>query len=307
MTLIYIASAAVFVTLGICAVCYFMAFYSPARKDNDISWVPKGKIYEPYRETFERWGREVAATPCRECEIVSRDGLKLRARYYSCGKEGALTEIMLHGYRGSSMSDLCGGVKRAFSLGHNVLLPDHRASGRSEGHTITFGVKESLDCLDWVDYLLREIDPNARIILTGISMGASTVMLAVAHPLPENVVGALADCGYSSAEKVIKKVIADMKLPPMLVYPFVRLSARLFGGFDPDDADCESALKSARVPVIFFHTMEDAFVPYEMSVAAHAACSTRKALVLMEKGGHGLACPVDTERYIGAVRQFFGE
>ena len=61
---------------------------------------------------------------------------------------------MFHGYRGNAQRDLCGGIKRALELEHNVLLVDQRASAYSDGNVITFGIKERLDCLDWVKFVV---------------------------------------------------------------------------------------------------------------------------------------------------------
>ena len=67
-------------------------------------------------------------------------------------------------------------------------------------------------------------------------MGAATAMITSGYDdLPENIVGIVADCGYTSAEDIIKKVMRDMKLPPDLLYPFIRLGAKIFGRFDIDE------------------------------------------------------------------------
>ena len=99
---------------------------------------------------------------------------------------------------------------------------------------ITFGIKEHRDCLSWVDYMVKRW-PDRKIILTGISMGAATVVMAAGEPLPENVIGVLADCGYTSPKEIICEVIRQMKLPPKLSYPFVKLGAKIFGKFDLEE------------------------------------------------------------------------
>lgn len=285
-------------------VCFIKVFYSPKRKLTDEYPIPDGEIYEPYRERMIEWIRQRREMPHRAVEVKSFDGLTLRGNYYEYAK-GAPMEIMFHGYRGSSERDLSGGVARCFALGHSALVVDHRGSGASDGHVITFGILERRDCLTWIDFALRELDPDARIILTGISMGASTVMMCGAEELPQNVIGILADCGYSSAREIIFKVIREMKLPPRLLYPFIKLGARLFGGFDPDETSPIEAMKRCRVPVIFFHGDADDFVPYEMSVQNYDACVSRKRLVKIKGAGHGLCFPVDPDSYLAEMRAFF--
>jgi fermentation-respiration switch protein FrsA (DUF1100 family) len=285
-------------------ICFLKVFYSPKRKQTDEYPIPDGDIYEPYRESMVNWIRQRREMPHRAVEVISYDGLTLRGNYYEYAK-GAPMEIMFHGYRGSSERDLSGGVARCFALGHSALVVDHRGSGFSDGRVITFGIKERRDCLTWIDFALREIDPEARLILTGISMGAATVLMCGAEALPENVIGILADCGYTSAREIICKVVAEMKLPPRLLYPFIRLGARLFGGFDPDETSPIRAMESCRVPVIFFHGDTDDFVPYEMSKRNYDACHAKKRIVKIHGAGHGLCFPVDQEAYLAAAREFF--
>ena len=139
-------------------------------------------------------------------------------------------------------------------------------------------------------------------------MGASTVLIATARGLHENVVGVLADCGYSSAKRIIKKVITEMKLPADICYPFVKLGARIFGHFDLEEISPEEAMAKCTLPVIFLHGDNDEFVPFEMSVESYNACaSEHKRLVSIEGAGHGLAFPAAQERYVEEVGDFFSE
>jgi pimeloyl-ACP methyl ester carboxylesterase len=266
--------------------------------------VTAGEIYEPHHEQMIEWIKYARALPHTEVSIRSFDGLKLSGTYYEFQK-GAPIDILFHGYHGCAEQDLSGGVYRCQRLGHNVLIVDHRAAGKSEGHVITFGVNESRDAAAWVQYVVENIDPNAKILLGGISMGAATVMMASAMELPPNVVGTVADCGYTSAKEIIKKVIRDMHLPDNLLYPFVRLGARLFGGFDPDANSPIASMPNCRVPVIFFHGDTDAFVPMSMSEENFAACAAPKHLVITPGAGHGLCFPVDVDTYVKEIETFF--
>jgi fermentation-respiration switch protein FrsA (DUF1100 family) len=170
---------------------------------------------------------------------------------------------------------------------------------------ITFGIREHRDVLGWLELVQQEFGPEIPVILTGISMGAATVVIAAGQELPPNVVGVLADCGYSSAKAIIQKVIRQMGLPAGLAYPFVKLGARIFGGFDLEEISPIEALKTCKVPVIFLHGEADDFVPCDMSREMYEACPTRKRLFTAPGAGHGLACPIDPEPYKQAVREFF--
>ena len=306
MAVVWIVAAVLLFVLAASAVCFFLVFYSAPRKDpGDRIDIPDGEIYEVYREQMEAWVRQTRQMPQEDVSIRSCDGLTLRGKYYEYAP-GAPIELMIHGYRGSSERDMSGGVQRAFRLGRSALIIDQRASGRSEGNVITFGVREHRDCLAWVDFMVKKFGPDVKIILTGISMGASTVLMASGQELPENVIGILADCGYTSAREIIHKILRQIRLPIRLVYPFVKLGARLFAGFDLEQADARKAVQNCTRPVIFYHGDGDDFLPWEMSRDNHAACPARKKLVIIPGAGHVLSFPADQERYVAELREFFG-
>ena len=288
-------------------ICFRMAFYVPKKRPVPEEFpVPDGEEYLPYRDQMIQWIKETRAMPHEDMEITSWDGLKLRGRYFEYAP-GAPIELMLHGYRGESERDMSGGVHRCFRLGRSALVVDQRACGRSEGNVITFGAKEHKDCLCWVDHMVKRFGPDVKIILTGISMGAATVVMASGCQLPDNVIGVLADCGCSSAKEIIKLVIRTrIGLPPDLAYPFVRLGARVFGNFDPNTASPVDWVKNTKVPVIFYHGDADDFVPCSMSQDMFDACPPRKQLVLIPGAAHGLAFPKDPETYLQTLSEFFG-
>ena len=286
---------------------FMKAFYSPKRKPlkEGEYRLARGKIYEPYHEQIKKWTDDMRAAEHQKVSITSFDGLKLKGKYYE-NKKGAPIEIMFHGYRSTDEHDLCGGVYRCKRLGFNTLIIEQRGSGNSEGHVITFGAKESRDCLSWVNFVINNIDKDAKIIITGISMGAATVMTAASMDLPKNVIGVLADCGYSSTRDIIKVVMRGMKLPADILYPFARLGAIIFGGFDPDKRSPKKSMEKCHIPVIFFHGDEDKYVPCYMSRENYDACASEKKRLVITKGaGHGLCFMVDMDGYFREVEDFF--
>ena len=276
---------------------------NPGPMGKDEYELPGGRIYEPYADQMIGWMKSLREMQSQSFEIRSFDGLTLRGKYYEC-KKGAPIEIMFHGYQGNSERDLCGGVFRAFRLEHNVLLVDHRAGGASDGRIITFGINERRDCLGWIDLAVSHFGKDCKLILTGVSLGAATVMMASAERLPANVRYVLADCGYATAKDIIKKVIREMHLPPEILYPFVRLGGRIFGRFDLEETSPLEAVKSSNVPILFIHGNGDDFVPCDMSVELYGACGSEKKLVIIEGAGHGLAYPVNKEEYLAALSEF---
>ena len=289
-------------------ICFRIVFYVPRNKDvsPDEIPLPEGEIYEPYHPLMKQWILEARSFPQEDYYIKSHDGLTLHAKYFEYAP-GAVTEIMFHGYRGSAERDLSGGIQRCFALGRNVLLVDQRTSCGSEGSVISFGINEHRDCLAWIDFAVEKFGPEVKLVLTGISMGASTVLMAAGKPLPKQVVGVLADCGFSSPEKIIKKCAKDMHYPVTLIYPFIRLAAKVFGHFDLEEYSPLEAMKTCKLPVIFFHGETDDYVPCDMSHEIYEVCTSPKKLVTVPGAGHGLVYLVDNQKYFQSVVEFFSE
>lgn len=136
-------------------------------------------------------------------------------------------------------------------------------------------------------------------------MGASTVLIASAKELPENVVSVVADCGYTSAKAIIKKCIKDIHLPPALLYPFIKLGGKIFGKFDVEETSPIEAMKNCKVPVLFIHGDDDAFVPCSMSKENYRACVSKKELLIIKGAGHGLSYPVAPDKYVECLNEFY--
>ncbi len=285
--------------------CYFAAFFSPQHGEQNPYRLPPGRQYKACREEMNTLAGQLAALPFEPVEIRSYDGLRLYGRYYETAP-GAPLQIQFHGYRGIALRDFCGGALLARKLGHNLLLVDQRAHGRSGGHTICFGIKEQRDCQSWVAYAARRFGENTPIFLVGVSMGAATVLMAAALPLAGRVVGVLADSPYTAPRAIIQSVCAhrfSRRLAPAATAA-VGWAARLFGRFSIDAASPLQAVAAARVPVLLLHGEDDRFVPCEMSRELYAACTAQKRLVTFAGAGHGLGYLADPAGYEAAVGDF---
>lgn len=276
------------------------AFAPP--KGLDPLALPKGEQYERGRDQMESLIAEMAVIPYEGVTITARDGVKLFGRYYHV-RDGAPLQIQMHGYHGSAVRDFCGGNKLAREAGHNTLVIDQRAQGQSGGRAITFGVLERFDCLDWIGYANDRWAPPA-IVLSGVSMGAATVLMAAGLNLPANVRAVIADCPYSSPYAIIRKVCGEMGLPPRLAMPIVRLGGLIWGGFDICAASPLEAVMTAKAPMLIIHGEDDRFVPCAMSREIAACAGNHIRLETFPDAGHGLSFIEDFPRYRAAVEQF---
>lgn len=293
-------------TLVIAYVCYRISFFAPKRiADKDVEiHLPTGGQYDALRDGIKKSVDRMLARDYEPVWITTFDGHKLFARYYHVA-DGAPLQIQFHGYKSHAVLDFSGGSYLASMLGQNALVVDQRSHGQSEGRSITFGIKERKDILNWVDYANQRFGTDTKIILCGLSMGAATVLMASELDLPENVVGIMADCPYSSPKEIIKKVCKDtMHLPANLLYPFIWLGAKLFAGFDLEESSPVAAVQKSRIPILIMHGEGDDFVPCDMSRKIQAANPEKVTLVTVPDAGHGLAYMVNPPIYEKAAIAF---
>ncbi len=302
MALIIILAIVILAVLAVSYAAYRIPFYHPDHRESPYDLPPEGQ-YDPYREAMTALIKEQDAQPFEPVEIAGQDGARLYGRYYRAS-DTAPVLIGFHGFKSTALRDMCGGGKLARQMGMNALLVDQRSHGKSDGRTISFGVKERFDCLRWAQYA-AERWPGRPIVLMGVSMGAATVLMASDLDLPGEVRGIIADCPYSDPSAIIKKVGRDSMGPAsILLYPFILLGARLYGGFSLTAASPVKAVRQARVPILLIHGEDDRFVPCDMSREIFDACSGRKTRVTIPGAPHAIAYVLDPDKYGRAVREF---
>ena len=280
---------------------YRITFYSPLKNREQIP-ATNSPQYDPYRAEMKQMFHQLQNKPCEFITVQSHDGLTLSGRYYHVCN-GAPLDIGFHGYRSSPMTDFSGGSKLSFQMGHNLLLVDQRAHGKSQGRTITFGIQERRDCLTWVEYALNRFGCDTQILLYGISMGGATVLMASGLDLPDNVKGIIADCPYASPREIICTVGKKRGFPIWLMWPLVKIGAKVYGGFDIEETDAAKAVAKTRIPILIIHGESDNFVPMEMSdLAAHNPELISR--VTFPGADHGISYLVDGEQYSKVVTTF---
>lgn len=247
--------------------------------------------------------RSLLERPCEPVEVRSDDGLVLKGRFYAGEKKDRFV-IFMHGYRAHAFGDFCGIHSVFDEMGWNMLIIDERACGDSEGTTITFGVKERLDCRAWAEYLTNRFGRNIAIVLFGTSMGAATVMMASNLELPESVKAVIADCGFTSPQEIIMNTAKKQGFPDRLCWPFARMGLRLFGKFDPMESSARESVAQTALPVLIIHGTEDHFVPYEMSKELKKFGGSRVQVYSVPDAGHVQSYQFDPEGYAKTVRDF---
>lgn len=288
----------------------FLVFFIACVRRKEINWTAKEDVEKtPYGVHYdnillgERFLREHNA---QDLYIKSYDGLKLYAAYIPAENPRG-TILLAHGYRSNKLVDFGLVLEFYHEKGMNILLPDQRSHGKSEGKYITFGVRESRDMQSWITYHNENLG-TYPVILSGLSMGASTMLYLADAKLPANVKGIIADCGFTSARDIIATVYnRTIHLPPQPGLLSAELFVRLFAGFSLWEKDTVKVLKNSRIPVLMVHGVDDGFVPCEMTRRGYDACGGKKKIFLVDGADHGVSFLVDRPRYTQLVTEFLQE
>lgn len=291
--------------IGFSWYAYRRAFYVPKFHPADPDSPIEGEQYEAVAHLMRRATQAIRKHTFEEVRITAFDAIPLYGRLY-LQDENAPVEIIFHGYRSCAFRDCCGGHTLAWKMGFNTILVDQRASGESGGRSITFGIRERYDCLAWAKYAKERFGKDIPIILSGLSMGAATVLSASDLELPESVAAIIADSPFDTPETIIRKVCRDQRFPDKLAFPFIDLGARLFGGFDLRESSAMNAIQKAKVPILIIHGEDDRYVPCEMSRKLRGNCGSPCTLFTVPRAGHGLAYMIDPEGYEKQVYDFLG-
>lgn len=303
--MIYLILAILFLIL---AVIVFFLIYSYKRafyrsKILGVHDMSKENGFSESKVIMKRLAEENDKYPFTPATIKSHDNLTLFAKVYDADKN-APVEILFHGYRGSSARDMCGGLYLARESKHNIILVDQRSHGNSDGKSITYGVKERFDALKWIDFARERYGENVPIIISGVSMGASTVLMASGENLPKNVKAIIADSPFSSPNEIIKSTIKKMRIPLVFAYPFVYLSGLLFAKFNIRKTTVKDLVKKSTTPILIIHGEDDGFVPVSMSIELKNANPEFVTLHTFKGAGHGMSYLKDPVRYEKAISDF---
>lgn len=235
--------------------------------------------------------------------INSEDGLKLHATYFSPAQKNHRWAILVHGY-GRDQRFAFDYAEEYLKHGYNVLTPDLRASGTSEGIYITMGIFESHDISLWIEKIL-EHDPQAKIILHGVSMGAATVLMTSALQ-PKNLVAVVEDCGYTNAYEMFSAQLEKIfNLPEFPIMPVVNIVSQIKIGVKISDAAPIESVKNTNVPTLFIHGDSDKLIPHEMMEKLFSASNAPiKESWTVEGAGHAESKTKNPQKYFERVFKF---
>lgn len=239
-----------------------------------------------------------------EKEIISENNFKLHGyKVKNPIKKSDIWVILIHGYMGCGY-ELVKSSKKFIDMGYNIFLIDLRAHGKSEGKYIGMGWNDKNDLILWIDKLCNE-EKNCKIILYGVSMGASTVMMASGEKLNKSVKLCIEDCGYTSVSEEFKSILKNIN---PIIRNYILFSSNIVtkikNGYFYNEASCIKQIKKSSLPTLFIHGEDDTFVPYKMFEKIYSAKSNPKEKLTIKNAGHAKCSIIEPEVYWNKIETF---
>lgn len=265
----------------------------------DLSEMADMQQWEEYKKIITPRKEALLARPHEIITLRARDGLRLKASYFPCGQPTDRIVLACHGYTSKGVSDYAALSHFYLNAGYDMLIPDLRAHGESEGAYYGFGILDRYDCLAWIHLIVSRFGTEKKIALHGTSMGAATVLMTSGfRHLPDSVRCIVSDCAFTSPYDVFTHILKrDYHLPPFPVMQINDLLCRRKAGYGFRDYSTVQAMQANTRPVLFIHGSEDNFVPTRMSYENYDACAAPKELLIVQNAGHGASYYENTALY----------
>lgn len=308
MWLIVAAAVALLIGLGCATYSFYNFGMLGTVSEKNAAKLAKLSTYDgsPHQKAAARAYKYVNKMPNEDVYIQSFDGLKLHGKIFPCPSGGKNFIIGIHGCRSNALNEFGAFMKFYHENGYNMLLPDDRAHGESQGKYIGFGNLDRFDCIKWAEYVVERYGEDCRIILHGVSMGGAAVLSAAGEKLPEQVKGIISDSAFSSVyEQFSKSFVQIFKLPPFPFVPLCSFMGNFRAGYNFKKDSPLELVKKAKVPILFVQGLADTVVEPEMADKLYDACPTRKRMLKIPDSGHAQSIGVDPVGYKAAIKEFF--
>lgn len=266
----------------------------------------------------------VATTAGERCGDDYKVKLVGKIYYANPDKNGNPTSnkwvYLVHGSQmnGQSMADAVG--QMYLDQGYNILAPDSRGYGSSDG-SVAMGYVESLDVWDWLTYLNNTYGSKCQqVIIHGVSLGGATTVFASGLEVngktlkDQHVIGLIEDCGYTSLTGIIKGMLSSSNSSDSSNNA---LTAKILGIYDKDDLSSLSkenltdtiikklliskigvglteenfdqyqnaldSLNRCELPLLVVHGTKDSMVPFENSTEIYNTAMSNSKIPYVQR------------------------
>ena len=283
-----------YISLGIITIILLLSFYI-------AKTIFKPKIYQ-YDETKKielekNYFTQELFNKYNIQDVYIKDNIKLHAQYIN--QNSSKTVIIMHGYTYS----LYGSYKYAHTyleLGYNVLLPDQRYHGLSEGKNTTLGYLEQKDLNNWIEYILKQNSKNRVLGVHGESMGAATVLLSGNN---ENISFVVSDCSFASLKLQVQDTLSKIHVPKWMIYPTNIVSKMFYNVSILKTAPIKN-IQNISAPILLIHGSKDTYIRIHHFDLLKQNLKQNDSFYICDHADHAMSYPTDPIRYSKEIKQF---
>jgi len=243
-------------------------------------------------------------------QVKADDGIKLVGHYAPASKPTQKTVVVIHGF-GADHNAMAPYGALFHQLGYNVLMPDDRAAGQSEGDYIGFGYLDAKDYLHWLQAIIEKNGTDSQIVVMGASMGGATTMMLSGMNPPKQVKAFIEDAGYTSLMDELKFQAGSMYGIPQwlanILVPVVSLYSEVLAGYNYYQANAVQLLQHNQRPMLFIHGGNDKFVPTKYVHEVYAATNGPKVKYVVPGASHVQSYATNPVKYQEKVQAFLAK
>lgn len=298
--------ALIMLVVGLLGASQYMLDYSlrPKNRGRDLqgSWQYMFETYpylKPWTDSLEQ------AKALKDTFIYSHDNIKLRAYYVAASQPTRKTAVIVHGYTDNAIRMMMIGYMYNKRLNFNILLPDLRNTGLSEGDAIQMGWLDRKDVMKWMGVANDIYGDSTRMVVHGISMGAATTMMVSGEPQQHYVKCFVEDCGYTGVwdqfSKELKEQFGIPQFPLMYTADWL---CRMEYGWGFKEASALKQVARCHLPMFFIHGDKDDYVPTWMVYELYESKPDPKELWIVQGADHAHSYLFNTEEYTEKVKAF---
>jgi fermentation-respiration switch protein FrsA (DUF1100 family) len=271
-------------------------------KNLESSWEYMFKNY-PELETWKDSLQQ--ANALKDTFIYAPDQARLHAYYVAAPTPTSKTAVIVHGYTDNAIRMMMIGYLYNKNLGYNILLPDLRYSGLSDGDAFQMGWLDRKDVMLWMDVANQIYGDSTQMVVHGISMGGATTMMISGETQPDYVKCFVDDCGYTSVwDQFSKELKEDFGIP---AFPLLYTSSWLCDwtkGWNFTEASSLEQVKKCSLPMLFIHGEKDDYVQTWMVHELYKAKPQPKEIWVVPGADHATSYKLNKEEYTQKVKQF---
>jgi uncharacterized protein len=229
------------------------------------------------------------------------DGFELEGWYAHHDTNSRGFALLFHGF-GSSKEECTRSATFFYNQGYDVLMTDFRAHGNSSGNESMGGYVENKDVA--AAYRFAESKGAKNIVLWGVSMGAASILNAVANDdlKPSKI---FLDCPYASFLDGTKGFLRMIHAPEtplahlMLFWGSVENGAWAFNNQPKEYA------KKVTMPTLLMRGAKDVRVSQaETELIFNNLAAKDKQLVIFNDSPHGAIAKFEKEKWEATVKAF---